>query len=50
MIIDIRSHFKKIQKESNILSRQEVENQVRKAMSYLNYECSLRKLSIEKDK
>ncbi|WP_155210276.1 hypothetical protein [Fulvivirga aurantia] len=50
MIIDIRSHFKKIQKESKIISKKELEAQLKNAMSYLNLESSLRKLSVEKGK
>jgi len=50
MIIDIRSHFKKIQKESAILSRTEIEEQLKKAMSYLHFEGRLRKLSLQKEK
>ena len=46
MIIDIRNHFKKIQRESNI-SRKEIEDQVKKAMSYFDIENSLRKLPLK---
>jgi len=46
MIIDIRSHFKKIQKEA--LSREELERKVKNAMFYV--ETSLRKVALSKSK
>ena len=46
MIIDIRSHFKTIQKEA--LSRAEIERKVKNAMFYV--ETSLRKVALSKAK
>ncbi len=46
MIIDIRSHFKNIQKEA--LTREELKRTVKNAMFYV--ETSLRKISLSKSK
>jgi len=48
MIIDIRNHFKSIQKESNLPSPSEFKAQLKNAMAYLNYESQLRKLTVVK--
>lgn len=44
MIIDIRSHYKKIKKEGS-LTKSEIEKQVTSAMNYLYLATSLRKIA-----
>lgn len=44
MIIDIRSHYKKIKKEGS-LTKSEIERQVKNTMSYLYLAAKLRKLN-----
>ena len=47
MIIDIRSHYKKI-KETGSWSRQEIEKGIKRVMSYMQMRNELQKASIHK--
>lgn len=50
MIIDIRSHFKKIKKESELFSRKEIETQLKNAMSYFDIGMLMQRVSPKKAK